>query len=92
MARSYSPRQMPEWMRWVERQLRTLDAFRQDTIAVPVGGLVLWGGTGTPPGFLRANGATFDPVTYPELADVLGGTTLPSLAAVSGLPWIVRAE
>lgn len=87
------PQNMPQWMRWVEGRLRRLDARISSRVAVPVGAAVLWTGTGSPPGpWLLANGGTFDGTVYPDLQVVLGGTTLPTLTAVSGRNWYVRAE
>lgn len=45
--------------------------------AVPVGTIVDFIGATPPTGWLACNGATFSAATYPELAAVLGGTTLP---------------
>jgi hypothetical protein len=88
-----SPLDMPAWMRRVEDRLRALDGWRADQASVPVGGAVLWVVGGTPPnGWLVADGGTFDADTYPALQDELGTTTLPTLTAVSGRSWIIRAE
>lgn len=93
MAGKLSAIEMPAWMRGVEAALRALDVWRQDQVSVPVGGAVVWTSTrAVPAGWLTANGGTFDAAVYPELQDELGSTTLPNLTAVSGKPWIVRAE
>lgn len=45
----------------------------------PVGSMAMWP-TDTPPtGWLICDGSAFSAVTYPELASVLGGTTLPDM-------------
>lgn len=47
---------------------------------LPVGSIVAFAGSTTPPGWLLCNGASFSAGTYPTLAAVLGGTpTLPNL-------------
>ena len=46
---------------------------------IPIGGILQWP-TATPPsGWLACDGSAFSAVTYPLLAAVLGGTTLPDL-------------
>ena len=45
---------------------------------VPVGAVTMWITTTPPPGWLILDGASFDGAKYPELAGVLGGTTLPN--------------
>jgi hypothetical protein len=93
MGKGMSPRDPAAWMRWAERKFRVLDRYRADATLVPVGGAVLWTGTGTPPAaWLTADGSTFAADEYPELEDALGGATLPTLTAVSGRTWIIRAE
>ena len=47
-------------------------------VGVPVGTIQMWA-TATPPtGWIICNGATFSSSTYPDLATVLGSTTLPN--------------
>lgn len=46
---------------------------------LPVGSIVAFAGSTTPPGWLLCNGAAFSAGTYPTLAAVLGSTSLPSL-------------
>lgn len=46
---------------------------------VPIGGGMEWFTNTPPPGYLICNGGSFSAVTYPLLAAVLGGTTLPDL-------------
>jgi len=50
------------------------------TIGVPPGTIVAFGGRSLPPGWLRCNGAPFDPVQYPRLYDAIqeswGGVTI----------------
>jgi len=43
----------------------------------PVGSMMLWPGEVAPPGWLICDGSVFSSVTYPGLASVLIGTTLP---------------
>ena len=47
----------------------------------PLGELTMWVGTTSqvPAGWLVCDGSTFSAVTYPRLAELLGGTTLPNL-------------
>lgn len=46
---------------------------------VPIGAMMMWP-TATPPtDWLLCDGSTFSAVTYPDLATLLGGTTLPNL-------------
>jgi len=47
--------------------------------ALPVGTIIDFYGVGAPSGFLACNGSTFDPLVYPDLEALLGGTTLPDL-------------
>jgi hypothetical protein len=46
---------------------------------VPVGTIVPWCKTGSPPGWFLCDGSTFPAGEYPELAAVLGSTQLPDL-------------
>jgi microcystin-dependent protein len=47
-------------------------------VGVPIGTIQMWA-TATPPtGWIICNGATFSSSTYPDLATVLGSTTLPN--------------
>lgn len=49
---------------------------------LPVGSVVLWlTSAEVPAGWTWADGSTFDPDKYPELAEALGGNTLPNLPA-----------
>ena len=51
---------------------------------VPIGFTVDWYSEGTPPdGWLLCDGSSFSAVTYPELAQFLGGTTLPDFTGRS---------
>ena len=45
----------------------------------PVGTIAMWGVATLPNGWLECNGAEFDPLTFPELFDVLGGRYVPDL-------------
>jgi len=59
---------------------------------VPVGSMVMWpNGAAIPPRWLLCNGASFQSLSYTELATVLGGTaTLPNVS-VAGVQVIIRA-
>lgn len=46
---------------------------------VPVGVIAAYYGASAPTGWLLCNGASFSAGTYPDLAALLGGTTLPDL-------------
>ena len=46
-------------------------------VGVPIGSIQMWLMNDPPPGWLILNGQTFSAATYPELAQVLGNTTLP---------------
>lgn len=63
----------------VEGNIRTVQEIYGPAAApaVPVGTIVDFIGATPPTGWLACNGATFSAATYPELAAVLGGTTLP---------------
>lgn len=61
----------------VEGNIRTVQEIYGAAPAVPVGTIVDFIGATPPTGWLACNGATFSAATYPELAAVLGGTTLP---------------
>lgn len=63
----------------VEGNIRTVQEIYGPAAApaVPVGTIVDFIGATPPTGWLDCNGATFSAATYPELAAVLGGTTLP---------------
>ncbi|MEM9888826.1 MAG: tail fiber protein, partial [Bacteroidota bacterium] len=45
---------------------------------VPVGTIQMWPTSSPPTGWLICNGSSFSSSTYPDLANVLGGTTLPN--------------
>lgn len=45
----------------------------------PVGTIAMWGVATLPNGWLECNGSEFDPLTFPELFDVLGGRYVPDL-------------
>ena len=62
----------------VEGNIRTVqEIYGPAAAGVPVGTIVDFIGATPPTGWLACNGATFSAATYPELAVVLGGTTLP---------------
>lgn len=45
----------------------------------PVGAVVMWLTTAAPTDWLLIDGSTFDPVEYPGLNDLWGGSTLPDM-------------
>ncbi|MEN0048921.1 MAG: tail fiber protein, partial [Bacteroidota bacterium] len=47
-------------------------------LLVPVGTIQMWPTSSPPSGWLICNGTSFSSSTYPDLANVLGGTTLPN--------------
>lgn len=66
---------------------------------VPAGSIVMWYAATPPAGWLICDGATFAAATYPALAAVLGGTTLPDMrgrfpvgVATSDSSWDVIGE
>lgn len=68
----------------LERRLRILErSGGVSTVVsggnVPVGTIVAYWGSGAPAGWLVCNGGSFSAGTYPDLATLLGGTTLPNL-------------
>ena len=68
----------------VEGAVRTVESVlggAAPVVGVPIGGIVMWAAAAAPAGGMWGicNGATFSAVTYPALAAVLGGTTLPDL-------------
>lgn len=85
------PRDFRQWMRWVERRMAEHDwrIAGNGTGAVPIGTVTRWGGSTPPGGWLTCDGSTFSSTTYPILADVLGGTTLPTLTGTPG--YIIKA-
>jgi hypothetical protein len=48
-------------------------------VGVPIGTIMMWAVANPPPGWLICDGTTFSAGVYPELAQVLGSTTLPNL-------------
>src|SRR6056300_99024 len=46
---------------------------------VPIGTVIMWAAASPPPGYLVCDGATFSAGQYPELAQVLGVTSVPNL-------------
>lgn len=54
-----------------------IEAKLKNLSALPVGAMVPFPRDAVPAGFLEANGDTFNPATYPDLAAYLGGNTLP---------------
>ncbi len=86
------PQGFEEWMRSTTDTLRRHTTSLRSITNVPVGGMVLLAaGADVPPRWLLANGSSFDPDVWPDLADQLGATTTPTLANISGARWIVRA-
>lgn len=49
---------------------------------LPIGAIVMYGGTTAPDGWLICNGASFSSSTYPDLYTHLGSTTLPDFSGV----------
>jgi len=50
------------------------------SLRVPVGTIQMWPTSSPPTGWLICNGSSFSSSTYPDLANVLGGTTLPNFS------------
>jgi microcystin-dependent protein len=48
-------------------------------VMVPIGSMMMWPTATAPSGWLICNGGSFSGATYPDLATLLGGTTLPDL-------------
>lgn len=57
---------------------------------LPIGSLIIFGGTELPSNYLWADGTNFDTDIYGELAAVLGSDTLPNPAG--DMKWIVKAR
>jgi len=49
------------------------------TGTVPIGSMMMWATATAPSGWLICDGSSFSAATYPNLATVLGGTTLPDM-------------
>ena len=47
--------------------------------ASPVGSIIMWVSPSIPTNYLICDGSVFSGATYPQLAIVLGGTTLPDM-------------
>jgi hypothetical protein len=47
--------------------------------AIPIGGILQWPNAAAPANWLACNGGSFSGSTYPQLATILGSTTLPDL-------------
>lgn len=60
--------------------------------SLPIGALINYGGKEVPENFLLANGSGFDEAIYTDLANVLGGNTLPSPVSIDGTVWIIKAR
>lgn len=72
-----SPDDTGDWTLWGRLLIKNLQsAFASST--VEVGAVQEF--VSVPQGWARANGATFDAVSFPILKQKLGGTTLPNLA------------
>lgn len=68
----------------LERRLRILERSQGVSAVVsggnvPVGTITAYWGASAPAGWLLCNGGSFSAGTYPDLATLLGGTTLPNL-------------
>jgi microcystin-dependent protein len=48
-------------------------------VMVPIGSMMMWPVATAPSGWLICDGGSFSAATYPDLATVLGGTTLPDM-------------
>ena len=69
------------WSRIQEltNRITSLEVWQRQMLALEPGVITQWGGATAPGGALLCNGATFSAVTYPLLAQALGGTTLPNI-------------
>ncbi len=86
------PAGMKTWIRAVDEQLGRLRVAARSVTNVPVGGLVLLAANADlPPRWLLANGASFDPETWPELADQLEASVVPTHSNIGSSRWIIRA-
>lgn len=63
----------------LQAQITALAATVAAAVSVPIGGVVAWPNAVAPANWLECNGAAFSGGTYPALATILGGTTLPDL-------------
>lgn len=58
----------------------------------PVGTIVEWPNDQAPANYLLCDGKAFNPDLFPELENVLGGTTLPDITSASGTYRIIKAR
>lgn len=87
------PQNMPAWMADIARRVARLEAKTRANTTPPVGSVILWTPAGVPDSnWLLTTGGSFSSSTYPVLADLLGGTTLPNLTNPSGAHYIIRAR
>lgn len=61
-------------------RIAALEVWQRQVVVMSPGVITQWGGAGPPAGALLCNGATFSAPQYPQLAAVLGGTTLPTIS------------
>jgi len=81
-----------DWRAFADALVNVLSVHLGSIQSVPVGHIVLFGGSATPQGYLKCDGESFSSVTYPALANRLGGTVTPNLSAPSGFSYGIRAR
>ena len=80
-----------DWRAFADALTNTLSVHLGSIPSVPVGHIILFGGT-LPQGYLLCDGSPFSKVTYPALSNRLGGTNTPILSAPSGFSYGIRAR
>lgn len=76
---------------WAQALIGALERFVAGQDKLAIGAVMEFYGA-IPNGWLEADGSTFDGLSFPELAVLLGGTTLPSYTARPGCVVGIKAS